>query len=286
MGLACVMQQHADDPRASFDARLIDAARQITAARPTAVNLGWAVDRMLTCAAATSGAALGVVQALLRTAEAIRAEDVAMCERIGHNGLALLPDNARVLTHCNTGALATAGIGTALAPIYLAHRAGRALHVYATETRPLLQGSRLTSWELQQAGVPVTLLADGAAGSLMARGAIDCVLLGADRIAANGDAANKIGTYALAVLARHHAIPFYVAAPMSSIDKATATGADIPIEQREPNEVRLFRDSASAPPDVDVFNPAFDVTPATLITAIVSDRGVHYPPYDFTQALA
>lgn len=286
MGLACVLQPHSDAPRAAFDEQLHLSAAQIRTSRPTAVNLGWALDRMLACAAATPGPALGAVQALWRTAEAIRSDDEAMCQRIGEHGLGLLADGARVLTHCNTGALATAGIGTALAPIYLAHRAGRTVHVFATETRPLLQGSRLTSWELQQAGVPVTLLADAAAGSLMARGEVDCVLVGADRIAANGDVANKIGTYALAVQARHHSVPFYVAAPMSTVDPATVSGADIPIEQRDPNEVRRFRDAPAAPTDIDVFNPAFDVTPAALIAAIVTDRAVHYPPFDFSKAHA
>ncbi|MGH7713517.1 MAG: S-methyl-5-thioribose-1-phosphate isomerase, partial [Gemmatimonadaceae bacterium] len=201
--------------------------------------------------------------------------------RIGELALPLLPDDARVLTHCNAGALATAGIGTALAPVYLAHRAGRRVHVYASETRPLLQGSRLTVWELERAGIPVTLTTDSAAAALMSTEKIDCVLVGADRIAVNGDVANKIGTYGLAVLARHHAVPFYVAAPTSTIDVDAASGAAIPIEQRDPNELREFQGISSAPAGVDAFNPAFDVTPAALISAIVTDRAVHRPAYAF-----
>jgi methylthioribose-1-phosphate isomerase len=282
MGLASVMRGHADNARDAFDAVLAESAARIRASRPTAVNLAWALERLLACAAETPGPALGAVRALWRTAESIRSEDVAMCRRIGERALPFVGDGARVLTHCNTGALATAGIGTALAPVYLAHQAGRRIHVYATETRPLLQGSRLTTWELQQAGIPVTLVTDATAAVLLARHEVACVLVGADRIAANGDVANKIGTYALAVLARHNAVPFYVAAPTSTIDPYTATGNDIPIEQRDPSEVRGFRDSASAPPDVAVFNPAFDVTPAALISAIVTDRAVQYPPFDFS----
>jgi methylthioribose-1-phosphate isomerase len=282
LGLACVMQRHAHLPRDDFDRRLEVAAERIRASRPTAVNLGWAVDRLLACARATPGDALGASQALRRAADAIRADDIAMCERIGERALPLLPDAARILTHCNTGALATAGIGTALAPVYLAQRAGHPVHVYVTETRPLLQGSRLTAWELERAGVSVTLLTDNAAALLMRTHEIDCVLVGADRIAANGDVANKIGTYGLAILARHHGVPFYVAAPTSTIDRAAASGAEIPIEQRDPDEVRQFQGVASAPQGVDAFNPAFDVTPGALIGAIVTDRAVHYPPYDFS----
>lgn len=281
MGLACVMQRRTELPRDDFDRELTLAANQLRATRPTAVNLGWALDRMLACARETPGEALGAAAALRLTADALHAEDAAMCRRIGEHALSLLGDGARVLTHCNAGALATAGIGTALAPIYLAHQAGRKIHVIASETRPLLQGSRLTAWELQQAGVPVMLATDAAVASLMHGRRIDLVIVGADRIAANGDVANKIGTYALAVLARHHAIPFYVAAPTSSIDPHTASGADIPIESRDADEVRRFRTVRSAPLGLPAFNPAFDVTPAELVTAIVTDRGVTRPPYDF-----
>jgi methylthioribose-1-phosphate isomerase len=286
MGLACVMQREAGLARDEFDRRLATVAERIRASRPTAVNLAWAMDRLLACARATPGESLGVAQALRRAADTIRAEDRAMCQRIGELALPLLPEDARVLTHCNTGALATAGIGTALAPVYLAHRAGQRIHVYVTETRPLLQGSRLTAWELERAAIPVTLLTDNAVASLMRTHRIDCVIVGADRIAANGDVANKIGTYGVAVLARHHGIPFYVAAPTSSIDLAAATGAEIPIEQRDPNEVREFHGVPAAPAQIDVFNPAFDVTRNELITAIVTDRAIHSPPYDFRHAHA
>lgn len=286
MGLACIMRAHADLTRAAFDARLAAAAAQIRASRPTAVNLGWALDRLVACARATAGQPLGVLRAMRRAADVLQAEDAAMCLHIGEHGRALISDGARVLTHCNAGVLATTGIGTALAPVYLAHQAGLRVHVFATETRPLLQGSRLTAWELERAGVPVTLATDGAVASLMRSHAIDLVLVGADRIAANGDVANKIGTYGLAVLARHHAIPFYVAAPTSTIDPATATGADIPVEARDPNEVLEFRGVRSAPANVQAYNPAFDVTPAELVTAIVTDRAVHLPPYDFRRSAA
>ncbi len=281
MGLACVMRAHTHLTPEAFARRLADAAAQIRVTRPTAVNLGWALDRLLACAHATPGEPLGVVEALRRAADALRTEDMAMCRRIGEHGRSLLSDGARVLTHCNAGVLATTGIGTALAPVYVAHEAGLRLHVFATETRPLLQGSRLTAWELERAGIPVTLATDGAAAALMGSRKIDVVLVGADRIAANGDVANKIGTYALAVLARHHALPFYVAAPTSTIDAATATGADIPIEARDPNEVLEFHGVRAAPANVGAFNPSFDVTPAELVTAIVTDRAVHYPPYGF-----
>ena len=206
-----------------------------------------------------------------------------MCRRIGEHGLPLLMaegGEVRILTHCNAGALATGGMGTALAPVYLAHAAGRRVHVYADETRPVLQGSRLTAWEMTRAGIPVTLIADTVAGHLMRQGKVDLVIVGADRIAANGDVANKIGTYALAVLARAHGIPFYVAAPTSTFDPATPTGEAIPIEERDPDEVRRGFGRLTAPADVPVYSPAFDVTPAELVTAIVTDRGVLRPPYD------
>jgi methylthioribose-1-phosphate isomerase len=286
MSLACVMQRRVELPRDAFDRELEMAAQRLRATRPTAVNLAWAIDRMLECAGSTPGEPLGVATALRRTADALHADDMAMCRRIGELALPLLKDGSRVLTHCNAGALATTGIGTALAPIYLAQEAGRAVHVIASETRPLLQGSRLRAWELERAGIPVTVATDGAIASLMRAGKIDLAIVGADRIAANGDVANKIGTYALAVLARHHGLPFYVAAPTSTIDRDTASGADIPIEARDPNEVRAFLGALSAPLGVTALNPAFDVTPAELITAIVTDRAVHYPPYDFGADIA
>jgi methylthioribose-1-phosphate isomerase len=282
MGLARVMQQHAAAPREAFDAALVQAARQIRATRPTAVNLPAALERMLACAAAAPGASLGAARALRAAADAIHAEDAAMCRRIGEQGRPLLGPRSRVLTHCNAGALATCGIGTALAPLYLAHEEGLPLHVYATETRPLLQGSRLTAWELTRAGIPTTLVIDSAAAPLMRAGAVHLVIVGADRIAANGDVANKIGTYALAVLAQHHGVPFYVAAPTSTIDPATPNGAAIAIEQRDADEVRAWRGVPAAPEGLAAHNPAFDVTPAALISGIITDRALHRPPYDFS----
>lgn len=204
-----------------------------------------------------------------------------MCRRIGEFGLEVIPEGEVVaLTHCNAGALATAGMGTALAPIYLAHLNGRNIRVYAGETRPLLQGSRLTAWELERAGVPVTVITDSVAGTLFAQGRVDLVLTGADRIAANGDVANKIGTYTLAVLARHHGVPFYVAAPSSTIDPEMPTGREIPIEERDPAEVRSGFGRLTTPESVSVYAPAFDVTPAELVDGIITDRGVLRPPYD------
>ncbi len=281
MGLAVAMMPLASQPPARFRASLDDIAHRIRETRPTAVNLAWAIDRMLDRGRAVTGANASVIDTLRSEAQAILDEDRAMCERIGEHGLDLIPDGARVLTHCNAGALATAGIGTALAPLYMAAREGRTIEVFADETRPLLQGSRLTAWELSRAGIPVTVLTDGMAAGLMRAGRIDCCIVGADRIAANGDVANKIGTYAVAVAARHHGIPMYVAAPTSTFDPRTATGDDIVIEQRSRDEVARNTLGSTVPDGVAVYNPAFDVTPAELITAIVSDRGIHRPPYVF-----
>jgi methylthioribose-1-phosphate isomerase len=285
MGLVTSLLPFADESHGRFGERLRTHAARIRGTRPTAVNLPWAIDRMLARAAAVAAPA-ALLAALRDEASAILAEDRAMCRRIGEHGLPLIPDGARVLTHCNAGALATGGIGTALAPLYLAAAAGRSVEVYADETRPLLQGSRLTAWELQRAGVPVTVLADSMAGSLMKEGRIDLCIVGADRIAANGDVANKIGTYALAVLARHHGIPFYVAAPTTTVDPATRCGAAIDIEQRAGDEIACGFGRRTAPTGVPVYNPAFDVTPAELVTAIVTDKGLCYPPYDFRDARA
>jgi methylthioribose-1-phosphate isomerase len=239
-------------------------AERIAAARPTAVNLRWGVERVLASAD--------------RRAEALAvlAEDIAACRAIGEHGAAELGGALRVLTVCNAGRLATAGMGTALAPIYVKAAAGDAVSVFACETRPLLQGARLTAWELADAGVPVTVLPDGAAPALLAGGGIDAVIVGCDRVAANGDVANKIGTYALALAAHHHGVPFYVAGPRSTLDPATASGADIEIEQRDGGEVRAVAglDVATA-----VWNPAFDVTPAALVTALITEAGVLRAPY-------
>lgn len=204
-----------------------------------------------------------------------------MCRRIGEHGASLLRDGARVLTHCNAGALATGGIGTALAPVYVSAEQGHSIEVFVGESRPLLQGSRLTAWELQRAGIPVTVLTDGMAASLMRERKIDLCIVGADRIAANGDVANKIGTFNLAIAARYHEVPFVVAAPTSTLDRSTRTGTDIVIEQRGAKEVTQFGANQTAPADICVYNPAFDVTPADLVTAIVTDRGIHRPPYRF-----
>jgi methylthioribose-1-phosphate isomerase len=256
-------------------------AETICATRPTAVNLSWALQRVLQRGGATTGNAAAVLAAMRDEANAILDEDRGMCRRIGEHGVSLLRDGMRVLTHCNAGALATGGIGTALAPIYVARERGWRIDVCVDESRPLLQGSRLTAWELRRARIPVTVLTDGMAASLMRERGVDVCIVGADRIAANGDVANKIGTYGLAITARHHGVPFVVAAPSSTVDPATASGNEIVIEHRTPDEVRCIAGVATAPMDVDVYNPAFDVTPATLISAIVTDRGVHRPPYRF-----
>jgi methylthioribose-1-phosphate isomerase len=270
-------------PQAFVDRARAHAAR-ISATRPTAVNLSWALARVLARlerAVGDDAHGAALVAAMREEATRVLEEDRAQCRRLGEHGLSLIPHGARVLTHCNAGALATAGIGTALAPIYLAWERGQPVEVYADETRPLLQGSRLTAWELSRAGIPVHVIVDGAAASLMRSGRIDLVLVGADRIAANGDVANKIGTYALAVLARHHGIPMYVVAPTSTFDPALATGAGIVIEHRGRDEIARGFGRTTAPHGVEVENPAFDVTPHELITAIVNERGVHTPPFDF-----
>jgi len=264
-----------------FRQRLHENAQAIRSARPTAVNLAWAVDRVMARASEIAGDPTQLLRAMRNEATAILEEDREMCRRIGVLGAEFLRDGARVLTHCNAGALATGGMGTALAPIYEAVRAGRRIAVFADETRPLLQGSRLTAWELSRAGIPVTVIADNMAASVMQGGGVDLCIVGADRIAANGDVANKIGTYGVAVLAHHHGIPLYVAAPTSTIDPATPTGADITIEHRDPAEVTAPFGVAIAPEGAAVHNPAFDITPATLVTAIITDQGVFRAPYAF-----
>jgi methylthioribose-1-phosphate isomerase len=282
MGLVVGSTPRAGMERAEYLAELAKNADAIRATRPTAVNLPWALTRMTRVAAATTGDPAEIHRRLRDEATAILDEDRAMCRAIGEHGVSLIKRGARIGTHCNTGALATGGIGTALAPIYLAAERGLEPTVFADETRPLLQGSRLTAWELGQAGIPVTVLADAAAATLMRDGRIDLVIVGADRIAVNGDVANKVGTYALAIAAKHHGVPFYVAAPSSTIDAETKSGAEIHIEQRHADEVRRTGGSLTAPASVEVYNPAFDVTPASLITAIITDRGVHKPPFNFS----
>jgi methylthioribose-1-phosphate isomerase len=282
MGIACAAAAYALNDRASFRDALGKAALTIREARPTAVNLGWAVDRVMARAAATTGDNHAVVAAVRDEATRILDEDRQMCEAIGVHGAELVPDGTRVLTHCNAGALATGGIGTALAPVYTAAGMGRRVVVLASETRPLFQGSRLTAWELSRAGIPVTVLADNMVASAMQSGSVDVCLVGADRIAANGDVANKIGTYGIAVLARYHGIPFYVAAPRSTIDPATPTGADMSIEERDCAELLRPFGVSVAPAGVLGRNPAFDITPAELLSGFVTDAGIHRPPFRFT----
>ncbi len=247
----------------------------LAATRPTAVNLFWAIDRMRKLHAASNGNP-GI---MIEEAKQIRLEDIAICEAIGKNGAALVPDRKTVLTHCNAGALATAGYGTALGVIRAAVSAGKHIDVYADETRPFLQGARLTAWELQQDGIPVKLITDNMAGHFLHTGRIGCVVVGADRIAANGDVANKIGTYGLAVLAKENGVPFYVAAPISTLDLSLKSGDEIPIEQRAASEVTHVFGVAVAPENIEVENPAFDVTPAKYVTAIITERGVARAPY-------
>ena len=278
MGVAAAAQSACTGSVTNVLAAVDRAADYLATSRPTAVNLFWALERMRTAAhACAAPSATELATALVQEALAIRDEDLAMCRAIGEHGAALLKDGDTILTHCNAGGLATSGYGTALAPIYVAQEQGKTVHVYADETRPLLQGARLTAWELMQAGIDVTLICDNMAAHVMKEGRIDAVFVGADRIAANGDAANKIGTYGVALLARAHAIPFYVLAPTSTIDPAAATGADIPIEERGAEEVTEGFGRRTAPEGVTVYAPAFDVTPAALITGIITEDGVHEP---------
>ena len=262
-------------------ADLEPAIAGLAATRPTAVNLVWALERMRRAGAQAADRG----GALLAEAQAIHAEDVEMCAAMGRHGGPLLPQGGTVLTHCNAGALATAGAGTALAVIREGWRLGRVAGVLADETRPFLQGARLTAWELARDGIPVTVITDNMAGHLMQRGQVDAVVVGTDRVAANGDVANKIGTYTVAVLCARHGIPFYVAAPSSTIDLGTPTGAEIPIEQRPSAEVTHVGDRQLVPDGVPVLNPAFDVTPAELVTAIITERGVVRAPYGPALAL-
>ena len=264
--------------------RVRRAVHLLGSTRPTAVNLHWALRRMERRADAVRGSGGAMAPALREEAQAIWDEDRAMCARIGRFGATLVPEEMAVMTVCNAGALATGGMGTALAPIYTLLEAGRAPQVIVPETRPLLQGSRLTAWELSRAGAACTVITDNMVASRLRLGGVGCVLVGADRIAANGDVANKIGTYPLALAARAHGVPFYVLAPTSTIDPATPDGAGIPIEERAADEVTGWRGTRTAPAGVGAWNPAFDVTPAELITAIVTDRGV-VPPRDVTRAI-
>lgn len=278
-GLVVALQSADDQDEAAFYATLASAAERLASSRPTAVNLFWALDRMQRLAERLRGdcSPADVHARLLDEARAIEEEDRAFCSAIGKHGAELLSDGDGVLTHCNAGSLATAEGGTALAVFYAAHAQGKRLSVYADETRPLLQGARLTAWELMQAGVDVTVICDNAAAQVMREGRVQAVVVGSDRIAANGDAANKIGTYGVAQLAAAHGIPFYVAAPTSTFDLSLATGDEIPIEQRAAEEVTHFAGVQTAPTGVSVYNPAFDVTPARLIAGIICERGVIAP---------
>ncbi len=274
MGVAVGML-HADPSQ--FDA----ICDRLASTRPTAVNLFWAIDRMKALYASLKGQPLDEVRArLVAEAQLVKAEDIASCKAIGRNGAALIPDGATVLTHCNAGALATAGYGTALGVIRGAIEAGKKVSVFADETRPYLQGARLTAWELVEDGIDTTLITDNMAGHFMKAGRITCVVVGADRIAANGDVANKIGTYSVAVLAKENGIPFYVAAPISTLDLTLAHGGLIHIENRASTEVTEFRGHSVAPVGVKVENPAFDVTPSKYVTAIITELGVAQWPYD------
>ena len=266
--------------REAFLEAMRQQAAYLEGARPTGVNLRWALRRLTRHGAGLADASPEQIhQELLAEAIRIHDEDRELCRRIGEAGQSLIKEGAGVLTHCNAGALATAGLGTATAPMYLAHRNGVNFQVFVDETRPLLQGARLTAWELLQAGLEVTLICDNTAAALMSQGQIALVITGADRVAANGDAANKIGTLGLAIMARHFAIPFYVAAPGSTIDTDTATGQDIPIEQRSPEEITCWGGRRTAPDSVRVSAPAFDVTPNELITGIITEQGILRAPF-------
>lgn len=287
MGVALGAQTIATTDYDVFAKALSTICERLAATRPTAVNLFWAIERMKQKLDALRAEPVASIKAaLMKESQAILEEDIALCRAMGQHGANLIQTGQTVLTHCNAGALATAGYGTALGVIRAAWEQGKKIQVIADETRPVLQGARLTAWELMQDKIPVTLITDNMAGSLMRQGKIHLCVVGADRIAANGDVANKIGTYSVAVLAKAHGIPFYVAAPYSTIDLKTKTGADIPIEQRNPLEVTTIHGSHPvAPTGVAVYNPAFDVTPAELISGIITERGV-FKPHELIQRFA
>ena len=278
MGVALGALGAAED---GLDARMEEICATLARTRPTAVNLFWAIDRMKRVYASVAGRPIAEIRRrLVEEALAVREEDIAICRSIGRNGAPLVPDGKTVLTHCNAGALATAGYGTALGVIRAAVESGKRIDVFADETRPFLQGARLTVWELQQDAIPVTLITDNMAGHFLKSGRIGCVVVGADRIAANGDVANKVGTYSVAVLAKENGVPFYVAAPISTLDLTLASGDAIPIEQRAAEEVTHVFGVRIAPVGTAVENPAFDVTPARYVSAIVTEKGVARPSYE------
>ncbi len=278
-GVTLGLQSAAGVDEESFFQRFDEVAEYLAGSRPTAVNLFWALDRLKRKATSLGGKASPkeIAEALLAEAKAIHEEDRQICRDIGRHGAELIADGQGVLTHCNAGGLATADYGTALAVFFAAAESGKKIHVYADETRPLLQGARLTTWELQQRGIPVTLICDSMAAQVMREGRVQAVVTGADRIAANGDAANKIGTYSVALAAAAHKIPFYVAAPQSTFDLSLPSGDGIPIEQRDPREITHGFGRQTAPDGVDVYNPAFDVTPAELIAGLICEKGVIQP---------
>jgi methylthioribose-1-phosphate isomerase len=268
------------EDRDAFLTQLEDIAQVLRQTRPTAVNLFWAIARMMKTAYETIGSVEQLKASLLQTAQAIQVEDLQTCQAIGDRGLEVMPTTPHqlcILTHCNAGALATAGYGTALGVVRSAWRDGRLARVYADETRPRLQGARLTSWECVQEGIPVTVITDSMAAHCMKQGLIDVVIVGADRIAANGDTANKIGTYSLAIVAKAHEVPFFVAAPLSTIDFELPSGTKIPIEERHPSEIYQIGETVVCPPGVEFYNPSFDITPAELITGIITEQGVVAP---------
>ena len=281
MGLALGARTIRETDHAAFCAALEQIGDQLIRTRPTAVNLAWAIRRMLGVARQSRELPVADLKTRLTAeAEAMREEDIRINQAIGRHGEALVPNPARILTHCNAGGLATAGYGTAIGVIRAAAEAGKRIKIWVDETRPLLQGARLTAWELTKAGIPATLITDNMAGHFMQRGEVDLVVVGADRIARNGDAANKIGTYSVAVLARAHGIPFYVAAPISSLDLSLNSGKEIPIEERAQTEVTEIGGRRLAPVGMRAANPAFDVTPASYVDAIITERGIARAPYD------
>ncbi|MGB9699821.1 MAG: S-methyl-5-thioribose-1-phosphate isomerase [Thermodesulfobacteriota bacterium] len=280
-GFALGAKQIRSSRRSFFQREMEKIAQVLLQARPTAVNLRWAIDRQQKVLAQNISQGIEAVQtALVQEAQKILQEDVATNMEIGRQGQILIPDNSNILTHCNAGALATAGYGTALGVIRAAHAAGKRIHVFIDETRPFLQGARLTAWELKQDGIPCTLIADNMAGDLMQRGKIQLTIVGADRIAANGDVANKIGTYSLACLCHLHSLPFYVAAPLSSLDLSTPTGNQIPVEQRPAEELIYLYGQPLAPRGINVYNPAFDITPQKFIQALITEKGIIHRPLE------
>lgn len=283
MGLVAALRPHRDDEPEAFHEALESYASDLEVARPTAVNLKWAIDRMRAVAGEHDQMAPAALwERLENEALAIYEEDLEMSRRIGEAAQEVIAAHSGILTHCNAGGLATSGLGTALACAYVAHERGKQIRVFADETRPLLQGSRLTAWEMMEAGIDVTVICDDTTAAMMAKGDVDLVIVGADRVAANGDAANKIGTYGVAILAKEHGIPFYVAAPRTTFDFDLKTGAEIPIEQRDPAEVTEGFGRRTAPEGVKVYSPAFDVTPARYIAGFITDAGLLRPPYEET----